>query len=65
VVALIEKWSPDALLHRGAAPIYFLELVGNLILIDVKGGTVVAVSGLPPSAGYLIRYFDAAGEVGK
>ena len=49
----------------GAAPIYFLELVGNLILIDVKGGTVVAVSGLPPSAGYLIRYFDAAGEVGK
>jgi len=31
----------------GAAPVYFLELVGNLILIDVKGGTVVAVTGLP------------------
>ncbi len=37
----------------GSAPIYFLELVGNLILIDVKGGTVVAVAGLRPSAGYL------------
>jgi hypothetical protein len=36
----------------GAAPVYFLELVGNLILIDVKGGTVVAVTGLPPGAGY-------------
>jgi len=23
VVALIEKWSPDALLHKGAAPICF------------------------------------------
>jgi hypothetical protein len=49
----------------GAAPIYFLELVGKLILIDVKGGTVVAVTGLPPGAGYLIRYLDAAGGVGK
>jgi hypothetical protein len=44
----------------GAAPIYFLEFVGNLILIDVKGGTVVAVTGLPPATGYLIRYLDAA-----
>ena len=44
----------------GAAPIYFLELVGNLILIDVKGGTVVAVTGLPPATGYLIRYLEAA-----
>jgi hypothetical protein len=44
----------------GAAPVYFLELVGNLILIDLKGGTVVAVTGLPPGAGYLIRYLDAA-----
>jgi hypothetical protein len=43
----------------GAAPIYFLELVGNLVVIDMKGGTVVAVSGLPPGAGYLIRYLDA------
>jgi hypothetical protein len=44
----------------GAAPVYFLELVGNLILIDVKGGTVIAVTGLPPGAGYMIRYLDAA-----
>jgi hypothetical protein len=44
----------------GAAPVYFLELVGNLILIDMKGGTVVAVTGLPPGAGYMIRYLDAA-----
>ena len=44
----------------GAAPIYFLELVGNLILIDVKGGTVSAVTGLPPGVGYMIRYLDAA-----
>ena len=49
----------------GGAPVYFLELVGNLILIDVKGGTVAAVTGLPPGAGYLIRYLDAAGGVGK
>jgi hypothetical protein len=49
----------------GAAPVYFLELVGNLILIDVKGGTVVAVTGLPPGAGYLIRYVDAAAGGGK
>jgi hypothetical protein len=44
----------------GAAPIYFLELVGNPILIDVKGGTVVAVTGLPPGAGFMTRYLDAA-----
>jgi hypothetical protein len=49
----------------GAAPVYFLELVGNLVLIDVKGGTVVAVTGLPSGAGYLIRYLDAGGRVGK
>lgn len=49
----------------GAAPVYFLELVGNLILIDVKGGTVVAVTGLPPTAPYLIRYLDAAAGGGK
>jgi hypothetical protein len=49
----------------GAAPVYFLELVGNLILIDVKGGTVVAVTGLPPSTGYLIRYLDATAGSGK
>jgi len=49
----------------GAAPVYFLELVGNLILIDVKGGTVVAVTGLPPRTGYLIRYLDAAEGLGK
>jgi hypothetical protein len=48
------------------APVYFLELVGNLILIDVKGGTVVAVTGVPPGAGYIIRYLDAAaGGVSK
>jgi hypothetical protein len=44
----------------GAAPVYFLELVGNLVLIDLKGGTVVAVTGLPPGTGYLIRYLEAA-----
>jgi len=44
----------------GAAPVCFLELVGNLILIDVKGGTVIAVTGLPPGVGYMIRYLDAA-----
>jgi hypothetical protein len=44
----------------GSAPIYFLELVGNLILIDVKGGTVIAVTSLPPGVGYMIRYLDAA-----
>jgi len=44
----------------GAAPVYFLELVGNLILIDVKGDTVIAVTGLPPTTPYLIRYLDAA-----
>jgi hypothetical protein len=44
----------------GAAPVYFLELVGNLILIDMRGGTIVAVTGLPPGAGYLIRHLDAA-----
>jgi hypothetical protein len=49
----------------GAAPIYFMELVGNLILIDVKVGSVVAVTGLPPGAGYLIRYLDAAAGGGK
>jgi len=43
----------------GVAPVYFLELVGNLILIDVKGGTVVAVTGLPPGTGYVIRHLDA------
>src|SRR5262245_24746748 len=49
----------------GAAPIYFLELVGNPILIDVKGGTVIAVTGLPPTTPYLIRYLDAAERGGK
>jgi len=49
----------------GAEPICFLELVGNLILIDVKGGTVVAVTGLPPTTPYLIRYLDAAAGAGK
>ena len=49
----------------GAAPVYFLELVGNVILIDVKGGTVVAITGLPPGAGYLIRYLDATAGGGK
>jgi hypothetical protein len=49
----------------GAAPVYFLELVGNLVLIDVKDGTVVAVTGLPRGAGYLIRYLDAAAGGGK
>jgi hypothetical protein len=44
----------------GAAPVYLLELVGNLIVIDMKGGTVVAVTSLPPGAGYIIRYLDAA-----
>jgi hypothetical protein len=38
-----------------AAPVYFPELGGNLVLIDLKGGTVVAVTGLPPGTGYLIR----------
>jgi hypothetical protein len=49
----------------GAAPVYFLELVGNLVLIDVKGGTVAAVTGLPPGTGYLIRYLDVAAGGGK
>jgi len=49
----------------GAAPVYFLELIGNLILIEVRGGTVVTVTGLPPGAGYLIRYLDAAAGGGK
>jgi|GraSoi_2013_40cm_1033754.scaffolds.fasta_scaffold63555_2 hypothetical protein len=49
----------------GAAPVYFLELVGNLILIDMRGGAVVAVTGLPPRTGYLIRYLDATAEGGK
>ena len=49
----------------GAAPVYLLELVGNLILIDVRGGTVIAVTGLPPGTGYLIRYLDAAAGGGK
>jgi len=49
----------------GAAPVYFLELIGNLILIDVKGGTVVAVTGLPPATPYLIRYLDAPAGGGK
>jgi hypothetical protein len=44
----------------GSAPVYFLELVGNLIVIDLKGGTIVAVTGLPPGIGYLIRYLDTA-----
>jgi hypothetical protein len=43
----------------GAAPVYFLELAGNLILVDTKGGTVVAVTGLPPGMGYVIRHLDA------
>jgi hypothetical protein len=43
----------------GAAPIHFLELVGNLVLIDMKGGRIVAVTGLPPGTGYTIRYLDA------
>jgi hypothetical protein len=49
----------------GGTPVYFLELVGNLILIDVRGGTVVAVTRLPPGTGYLIRYLDAAAGGGK
>ena len=49
----------------GVAPVYFLELVGNLIVIDVKGGTVVAVTGLPPGTPYLIRYLDAVAGGGK
>jgi hypothetical protein len=49
----------------GSAPMYFLELVGNLILIDVKGGTVVAVTGLPAATPYLIRYLDATAGGGK
>lgn len=49
----------------GAAPVHFLELVGNFALIDVKSGTVVAVTGLPPGIGYLIRYFDATAGGGK
>jgi hypothetical protein len=44
----------------GAAPIYFLGFVGNLILIDVKGGTVIAVTGMPPGTGCVIRCLDAA-----
>jgi len=28
----------------------------------MKGGTVVAVTSLPPGAGYIIRYLDAARE---
>jgi|GEM_PF-4429809 hypothetical protein len=44
----------------GAAPLYHVELVGNLVLIDVKGGTVAAVTGMPPGTGYMIRYLDAA-----
>jgi hypothetical protein len=31
----------------------------------VKEGTVVAVTGLPHGAGYLIRYLDAAAGGGK
>ncbi len=49
----------------GSAPVYFLELVGNLILIEVKGGTVVAVTGLPLGTPYLIRYLDEAEGGGK
>jgi hypothetical protein len=44
----------------GAAPLYHLELVGNLITIDFRGGKVSAVRGLPSGAGYIIRYLDAA-----
>jgi len=43
----------------GATPVYFLELVGDFILIDVQRGTVVAVTGFPPGTGYVIRYLDA------
>jgi len=43
----------------GAAPVYFLEPVGNLILIDMEDGTIVAVTGLPPGTGYVVRYLDA------
>jgi hypothetical protein len=49
----------------GAAPVSFLELVGNLILIDMRGGTVVAVTCLPADARCLIRYLDAAARGGK
>jgi hypothetical protein len=44
----------------GAAPVYFLELLGNPILIDVQGSAVVAVAGFPPGTGYVIRCLDAA-----
>jgi hypothetical protein len=44
----------------GAAPVSFLELVGNLVLIDMRGGTIVAVTGLPAGTGYVIRYLDAS-----
>jgi hypothetical protein len=44
----------------GAAPAYFLELVSNLVRINVRGGTVEAVTGLPPGTGYTIRCLDAA-----
>jgi hypothetical protein len=40
-------------------------LVGNLVLIDLRGGTVVAVTGLRPGTGYLIRYLEAAAGGGK
>ena len=45
-------------LHTAAT---FIEGIAssNLITIDMKGGTVAAISGLPPGASYMIRYLDA------
>src|SRR5260221_506120 len=34
-----------------AAPVYLLELVGNLILLGMSGGPCEAVTGLPPRTG--------------
>jgi hypothetical protein len=49
----------------GAAPLYRLELIGNQVTIEMRGGTVAAVLGLPPNTTYVVRYADAEGRPTK
>jgi hypothetical protein len=46
----------------GAAPLYRLELVRNQVTIEMRGGMVAAVRGLPPGTSYTVAYADAEGR---
>jgi hypothetical protein len=46
----------------GAAPLYHLVMVGRSeVTIEMRGGKVAAVTGLPPGTTYVVRH-DAGGQ---